>query len=176
MATLEPAILELAVLEHDCFSDLIAALPQELHDAIFDLTFTAPSSSRQYLTKAAGIVEYKSNIKLLQVNKATRAQYGKAYFSSRTFVTRPEKDFWFSWMESLSKAHRAELLSIKFLYASNPKATHPYVCWEVKKQQDAVKRLSRRAFICAYGKEMTSKLRIGPGTLVSFHEHFNVHG
>ncbi|SMR61522.1 unnamed protein product [Zymoseptoria tritici ST99CH_3D1] len=97
-------------LDSTMVQEFLQKVPQELYDKIYDHTFTARASPEQTLITSAGITEYKTHLKLLRVSKASRAQYGKSYFATRTFVTRNP---WYHWLGSLSLEQRAQFTDIE---------------------------------------------------------------
>ena len=88
-------------------ADRVQALPQELYDEIYHLTFTAVPSI-QHISKAKG---YRPP-SCLQVNRATRKTIAPVYYSSIFYITR--EDGW-RWIASLSRSHFEMLNEVRIL-------------------------------------------------------------
>lgn len=99
----------------DGLRDLLAQLPQELYDQIFNGIFTATPATRNLYT-GEGI---SSN--LLQVDRASRDVYAKSYYGpGNTFFFGPEDPFtsytMLSWTYTLSATHLNMVDHISLIY------------------------------------------------------------
>lgn len=78
--------------------DRIHALPQELFDEIYDLTFTVPTGKYIRITRS-------TFPPVLQVNQEHRKALGKVYYLHNMFVARTDDDA-AAWYTALGHAQR----------------------------------------------------------------------
>ncbi|EGP84383.1 uncharacterized protein MYCGRDRAFT_95745 [Zymoseptoria tritici IPO323] len=108
---------------------ILEDLPQEMFDDIYRRTFSATTAAEQSLITTAGLAHYNIHLELLRVDRASRAQYARSYFRSRTFVT--DHSSWIEWLKSLAAEHRVSLLNIEIRLNESP---------EYAKLSDAIRK------------------------------------